>query len=94
LPLRLAWIGLLGALVCATLYAVSIPGWYFELTLAVIGAWILVGVSWLVSVGAWLLRRRPLVWTDTVAPALILVVGALVYSMRRSRLATASAAPR
>lgn len=77
--LRLAWIGLLGALVCATLYAVSVPGWYFELTLAVICAWILVGAGWLVPVAARVIRRRRLEPADMIVPALAAVVGALVF---------------
>ena len=77
--LRAAWIGLFGALVCGTLYAVSAPGWYFELTLAVIAAWLLVGAGWLVSVAARVIRRRRLEWADGVVPALALVVGALVF---------------
>ena len=76
--LRIAWIGLFGALVCATFYAVSVPGWYFEWTLAVVSAWILVGVGWLVSVAARVLRRRRLEPADAVVPALVVVVGALV----------------
>jgi hypothetical protein len=78
LLLRFAWVGLLGALVCATFYAVSVPGWYFELTLAVIAAWILVGASWVVSIATVVLRRRPLEPADAVVPVLVLVVGALV----------------
>jgi hypothetical protein len=76
--LRLAWIGLLGALVCTTLYAVSAPGWYFELTLAVVVAWILLGAAWLVSVVGRVIRRRRLEPADAVVPALAVVVGALV----------------
>jgi hypothetical protein len=80
--LRLAWIGLLGALVCATLYAVSAPGSYFELTLAVVCTWILVGASWVVSIGARALHRRSLFVleaADFVTPALVPVVWALVH---------------
>ena len=80
--LRLAWIGLLGALVCTTLYAVSAPGWYFELTLAVVGAWILVLAGWVVSVGVRALRRRSLFVleaADFVTPALVPLVWALVH---------------
>jgi hypothetical protein len=79
---RLAWIGLLGALVGTTLYAVSAPGWYFELSLAVVAAWILVGAGWVVSVGARALRRRSLFVleaADFVTPALVPLVWALVH---------------
>jgi hypothetical protein len=78
LLLRLAWVGLLGTLVCATLYAYSAPGGYFELSLGVIWAWILVGASWIVSVAARVLRRRALKRGDAVVPVLVLVVGALL----------------
>jgi hypothetical protein len=78
LALRVAWIGLLGALVCLTLYAYSVPGGYFELTLAATWGWVLVGASWLVSVAKRLLRRRPLRLADAVAPVVVLVVGTLL----------------
>jgi hypothetical protein len=69
-------------LVGATVYAVSAPGWYFFVTLLVIGAWILAGAAWIVSIGARALRRRSLFVLgpgDFVFPALVVVVGALVY---------------
>jgi hypothetical protein len=78
LLLRVAWIGLLGALVCSTLYAYSVPGGYFELTVAAVWGWVLVGASWLVSVATRVLRRRPLRPADAVVPVAVLVVGALV----------------
>jgi hypothetical protein len=59
-------------------YAVSAPGWYFELTLAVVAAWILVGASRLVSVASGAVREGRVEPTHAVVPALALVVGALV----------------
>ena len=80
--LRLFWIGLFGALVCTTLYATSVPGWYFFLSLVVLGAWVLVGLGWIVSIGARALARRSLFVLSPavfVAPALAVVVAALVW---------------
>jgi hypothetical protein len=80
--LRLFWIGLLGALVCATLYATSVPGWYFFLTLVALGAWVLVGLGWVLSIGARAIRLRSLFVlspAEFVAPALAVAVAALVW---------------
>jgi hypothetical protein len=78
LTLRVAWIGLFGALVCLTFYAYSVPGGYFEPTLVALWGWVLVGASWFVSVATRLLRRRGLRPGDAVVPVLVLVVGTLL----------------
>ena len=78
MPLRVAWIGLLGALGCLTLYASSAPGGYFEPTMVAFCGWVIVGASWVVSVATRVLRRRGLRPGDALVPVLVLVVGALV----------------
>jgi hypothetical protein len=99
LLLRVAWIGLLGALVCLTLYAYSVPGGYFGPTIVALWGWVLVGASWLVSVATRVLRRRGLVRGDAVVPVLVLVLGALLvfdaplqarYRLSRSAMNTAA----
>ncbi|HYZ78179.1 MAG TPA: hypothetical protein VE596_12480 [Gaiellaceae bacterium] len=102
--MRAVWTGLLGALVAATFYAESAPDGYFFLLLGVAVAWLLVLTVWLVSIGARALVRRSLFALgppDFVVPALVPLVGALLYihvplhvHYRLSRPAMNSAAKR
>jgi hypothetical protein len=80
--LRAFWTVLLGALVCATLYAGSAPGGYFVLDLVLAAAWILFPASWIVSIGVRAALRRSLFVLgprDFVVPALVLVLAGLLY---------------